>query len=192
MELKQLWRWQRWQLQKTIDLMIKTTALHVHHAFSTFLWRPLHDYDVKPPNLTFCGGRGHTTTNFPSSFLTWIKSLRIQLQEKATSFPGFSPTHPMGVVRVGENPGNEVAGKVAGLWHINPLSPDIHIQILQTDLHTLPLRISWENLIKHQGIFSFVIIFYILTTLSLDNVWTLLGENCCWSLLRLKGLSGSK
>ena len=147
MELKQLWRW---QLQKTIDLMIKTTALHVHHAFSTFLWRPLHDYDVKPPNLTFCGGRGHTTTNFPSSFLTWIKSLRIQLQEKATSFPGFSPTHPMGVVRVGENPGNEVAGKVAGLWHINPLSPDIHIQILQTDLHTLPLRISWENLIKHR------------------------------------------
>ena len=37
-ELKQLWWWQRRQLQKTIDLMIKTTALHVHHAFSTFLW----------------------------------------------------------------------------------------------------------------------------------------------------------
>ena len=67
--------------------------------------------------------------------------------------------------------------------YFNPLSPNIHIQILQTDLHTFPLRISWENLIKHQGIFSFVIIFYILTTLSLDNVWTLLGENCCWSLL---------
>ena len=71
---------------------------------------------------------------------------------------------------------------------LNPLSPSIHIQILQTNLHTFPLRISWENLIKHQGIFSFVIIFYILTTLSLDNVWTLLGENCCWSLLGLKGL----
>ena len=70
----------------------------------------------------------------------------------------------------------------------NPLSPSIHIQILQTDLHTFPLRISWENLIKHQGVFSFVIIFYILTTLSLDNVWRLLGENCCWSLLGLKGL----
>ena len=54
------------------------------------------------------------------------------------------------------------------LMAINPLSPNIHIQILQTDLHTFPLRISWENLIKHQGIFSFVIIFYILTTLSLD------------------------
>ena len=40
--------------------------------FSTFLWRPLHDYDVKPPNLTLYGGRGHTTTNFPSSFWTWI------------------------------------------------------------------------------------------------------------------------
>ena len=68
----------------------------------------------------------------------------------------------------------------------NPLSPSIHIQILQTDLHTFPFRISLENLIKHQGIFSFVIIFYILKTLSFDNVWTLLGENCCWSLLGLK------
>ena len=70
----------------------------------------------------------------------------------------------------------------------NPLSPSIHIQIPHTDLHTFPLRISWENLIKYQGIFSFVIIFHILTTLSLDNVWTLLGENCCWSLLELKGI----
>ena len=35
--------------------------------FSTFLGHPLHDYDVKPPNLTFYGGRGqHKTTNFPS------------------------------------------------------------------------------------------------------------------------------
>ena len=48
--------------------MIKTTALHVHHAFCTFLLRPLHDYDAKPPNLTFYGVREHTTTNFPSSF----------------------------------------------------------------------------------------------------------------------------
>ena len=61
----------------------------------------------------------------------------------------------------------------------NPLSPSIHIQILQTDLRAFPLRISWENLIKHQGIFSFMIIFYILTTLSLDNVWTL-SSKCCY------------
>ena len=71
------------------------------------------------------------------------------------------------------------SSKVKGLWDwaFNPLSPSIHIQILQTDLHTSPLRISWENkiLIKHQGIFSFMIIFYILTTLSLDNVLTLLA-----------------
>ena len=54
--------------------------------FSTFFWHPLHDYHVKPPNLTFYGGRGHTTTNFPSSFWTWIKSLRIKLQEKSPAF----------------------------------------------------------------------------------------------------------
>ena len=33
-----------------------------------------------------------------------------------------------------------------------------------------------------------VIILLILTTLSLDSVWILLGEHCCWSLLALKGL----
>ena len=54
--------------------------------FSTFLWRPLHDYDVKPPNASFYGGSKHTTTNFPFSFWTWIKSLRIQLQEKSPTF----------------------------------------------------------------------------------------------------------
>ena len=34
-----------------------------------------------------------------------------------------------------------------------------------------------------------VIILLILITLSLDSVWILLGENCCWSLLALKGLT---
>ena len=33
-----------------------------------------------------------------------------------------------------------------------------------------------------------MIILLILITLSLDSVWILLGENCCWSLLRLKRL----
>ena len=47
--------------------MSKTTALHVDHVFITFLSRPQHDYDVKPPNATFYGGRGHTATNFPFS-----------------------------------------------------------------------------------------------------------------------------
>ena len=73
-------------VKKTIGLMSKTFALHVHHAFSTFLWRPLHDYDVKPPNATFCGGRGHTTTNCPFSIWTWKESLRIQLQENSPTF----------------------------------------------------------------------------------------------------------
>jgi len=41
---------------------------------------------------------------------------------------------------------------------------------------------------KDQDIFSLVIILFILITLSLENVWTMLGEILCWSLLRLKGL----
>ena len=65
---------------------------------------------------------------------------------------------------------------------MNPLSPNIDMQILHTDLHTFPLRISWENLKKDHGILSLVITLLILITLSLDNVWILLGENRCWSL----------
>ena len=41
------------KVRKTIEFMSKTTALLVHHAFSTF------------PNGTFCGGREHTATDFP-------------------------------------------------------------------------------------------------------------------------------
>ena len=37
---------------------------------------------------------------------------------------------------------------------INHLSPNIHKQILQTDLYTFPYRISWEKLIKDQRFFS--------------------------------------
>ena len=71
-------------------------------------------------------------------------------------------------------------------FSLNPLSPNIHIHILQTDLHTSPLGISWENLIKDLAIFSMVITLLILITLSLDNVWILLGENWCWSPFGLK------
>ena len=71
---------------------------------------------------------------------------------------------------------------------LNPLSPNIHIQILQTDLYTFPFRISWENLIKDQGILSLVIILLTLITFSLANLWISLGENWCWSLLGLKGI----
>ena len=70
-----------------------------------------------------------------------------------------------------------------------PLSPKIHIPILQTDLYIFPYRGSWENLIKDQSISSLVIISLILITLSLDKVWILLGENWSRSPLGLKGLS---
>ena len=43
-------------------------------------------------------------------------------------------------------------------------------------------------MIKDQSIFSMVIILLILITLSLDGVWILVGETCCWPLSALKGL----
>ena len=36
---------------------------------SNFFFPSLHDYDVKVPNFTFCGGREHKTTNF--FFFSW-------------------------------------------------------------------------------------------------------------------------
>ena len=85
--------------------MIKTTALHVR-VFSTFLWRPLHDYDVKPPNLTLYEGRGHTTTNFPLSLWAWIKSILK----------------------------NSTPGKVACIWHIERVQIDA-IKFERTQIH---------------------------------------------------------
>ena len=53
----------------------------------------VHFFDVycttttwKPTNATSNGGRGNTTTNFLFSIWTWIKPLRIQLQEKPPTF----------------------------------------------------------------------------------------------------------
>ena len=53
---------------------------------------------------------------------------------------------------------------------VNPLSPNIQIQILHTSVHALPYRIGRENLIKNQSISSLFIILLILPTFVLDNV----------------------
>ena len=59
-------------IKKQLVLRAKQLLCTCITLVSTFLWRPLHDYDVKPPNATFCGGRGHTMTNSPFSIWTWI------------------------------------------------------------------------------------------------------------------------
>ena len=61
--------------------MSKTTSLHVHLVFWYIPWR-----HCTTPDATFYGGRLYTTTNFPFSFWSWIKFVRIQLQEKAPTF----------------------------------------------------------------------------------------------------------
>ena len=42
----------------------------------------LHDYDVKIPDVKFCGGREHKTTTFSLFSWTSMQSFRIQLQNK--------------------------------------------------------------------------------------------------------------
>ena len=76
--------------------------------------------------------------------------------------------------------------------HFNPFklrSPNIHIQILLTDLHTFSHSISWENLLRDQSNFPLLIILLILITFSLDYLLILWGEIWCWALLGLKGLT---
>ena len=68
----------------------------------------------------------------------------------------------------------------------NGSSPNICIQILQTDLYTLPYRISWYYLIKNQSIFPLAIIFSLIPiTFSLSCaliMWGLQGKNVETSL----------
>ena len=57
--------------------------------------------------------------------------------------------------------------------HLNPLSPKIHMQILQSYLHTLPWRISHEDLIKDHSISLVTIVAVLLTFFSwwcMENV----------------------
>ena len=61
----------------------------------------------------------------------------------------------------------KVCADIIADYFLNPLSPNIHIQILQTDLHTFTYRMSYENFIKDQSIFPLVIILLILISYTL-------------------------
>ena len=62
----------------------------------------------------------------------------------------------------------------------------IHIQILQTDLHTFLLRIVERIWFKIPV--PLIMNLVILVTFTLDDLLMLLGENRCWSLFGPKGL----
>ena len=62
----------------------------------------------------------------------------------------------------------------------------IHIQILQTDLHTFLLRIVERIWFKIPV--PLIMNLVILVTFTLDDLLMLLGENRCWLLLGPKGL----
>ena len=77
----------------------------------------------------------------------------------------------------------------SGIRFRNPLSPKIHIQILQTDLHLFLLRIVERIWFKIKAISLLVINLVILITCTLDDLLMLVGENWCWPLLGPKGLT---
>ena len=79
----------------------------------------------------------------------------------------------------------KIRRKMKGFHH---LSSNIHIQILQTCVHTFSSWINEEKLIKDQSTFPMMIILLILITFCLDDVFVMLGENWYWSLMGLKGL----
>ena len=55
-------------VKKALGLIIKTTTLHVYHAFLYISLPSLHYYDVKMPNFTMYRGSTQATTKFPLSF----------------------------------------------------------------------------------------------------------------------------
>jgi len=69
-----------------------------------------------------------------------------------------------------------LVGKIVSF---KPLSPNIHIQILETDRHTFPEGFSWENVTKDQRFSPWVIILILLITFALGHILMLLGENWC-------------
>ena len=73
--------------------------------------------------------------------------------------------------------------------YVNPLSPNIKIQILQTDLHTFPFKNELREFDKRSRHFYLGDHFINSQTVSVDSLWILLGENWSWSLLGLEGVS---
>ena len=106
------------------------------------------------------GSRCHCTTIFLRKChsggirLSNVRSFIILLSgEGLTSFTINNRTNFFGENKVKWSfPGCLFFRTRAKTW-VNPLSPNIHIQILQTDLHTFPSWMSWENLLKDQSIF---------------------------------------
>ena len=70
----------------TIDLVSKTTTLHVHLTFLCISLPFLHYWDVKLPNFTFSGGRKQATTKFYSLSKLEYGVLGIQLREGSPTF----------------------------------------------------------------------------------------------------------
>ena len=143
-ELKQLRRRPQWQLQKTICLMSKTTALLVHHAFCKFLWLPLHDYR-RPPSLR--KEREKREKRFFSDFF-WGRGdvyaqatpLRRDTSADATFYRGTWTHHDefsflflnlnIKVLK------NSTPGKVAYIWHIERVQI-YAIKFERTQIHFL-------------------------------------------------------
>ena len=73
-------------VKKAIGLMSKTITLHVPHTFLYISLQPLHNYDVKWPNVKFIWGRERQGDKFYRVCLNLGAVPSLQLQPK---FPFF-------------------------------------------------------------------------------------------------------
>ena len=62
---------------------------------------------------------------------------------------------------------------------LNPLQPNISVNILQTVVHKISYGVDRENLFNNQELLQLVIISFILMTLMPDSVVTLWEEITC-------------
>ena len=78
-------RRRQWERQKTMDLMRKTTTLHVHHAFLYISLPSLHNYHVKWPNFKFIWERERQGDKFYHLCPSLSAFPFLQLQPKSPS-----------------------------------------------------------------------------------------------------------
>ena len=93
MELKQRRRRQQRERQKSFRFDEEKKNNFARASSFLYISPPsLHDYELKAPNFTFCGGRELKATTFFSFSCTLKQSFRIQLQN---NLPTFDELHEM-------------------------------------------------------------------------------------------------
>ena len=124
-ELKQRRRRRQRERQKSNRFQIgKTTTLHVHRAFLHISLPPLHDYNVKVPNFTFCRGRERRQQLSFSFPWLWHSPLEFHSKKNCQHLTNLTRPRAITALVVHAKRGLEVTAKHVKVIFLNcPLTP---------------------------------------------------------------------